>query len=88
MSLTKIIAAAASCIFVFLMMPATAGVKAGDGRMTANDKPGGVVVEEDGEEADSGQVVHGAGEVRGPPREHPLHLLAEPFAAHLVGGIR
>jgi hypothetical protein len=45
MSLTKIIAAAASCIFVFLMMPATAGVKAGDGRMTANDTPGRVVVD-------------------------------------------
>ena len=45
MSLTKTIAAAASCIFVFLMTPATAGVKAGDDQTIANDTPGRVVVD-------------------------------------------
>ena len=47
MSFTKTIAAvaAASCIFVFLMTPATAGVKAGDDQTTANDAPGRVVVD-------------------------------------------
>ena len=47
MSFTKTIAAAASasCIFVFLMTPATAGVTAGDDQTTANDAPGRVVVD-------------------------------------------